>query len=43
MKTDVVIVGCGDFGEIWSEENYAAHLQSMDLDEIRRALEESGL
>ncbi len=40
---NLVIVGCGDYGEIWSEENYAEHLKSIDIDEIRRALEESGL
>ena len=42
-ERNVVIVGCGDFGEIWSEELYNKHVQEMDIDEIRRALEESGL
>jgi membrane-anchored protein YejM (alkaline phosphatase superfamily) len=40
---NVVIVGCGDFGEIWSEELYNKHVGEMDIDAIRRALEESGL
>ena len=40
---NVVIVGCGDFGEIWSESLYNKHVEEMDIDEIRRALEESGL
>ena len=40
---NVVIVGCGDFGEIWSEELYNKHVSEMDIDAIRRALEESGL
>jgi DNA-binding transcriptional regulator/RsmH inhibitor MraZ len=40
---NVVIVGCGDFGEIWSEELYNKHVSEMDIDEIRRSLEESGL
>ena len=39
----IVIVGCGDYGEIWSEENYAKRIETMDLEAIRRALEESGL
>ena len=40
---NVVIVGCGDFGEIWSEELYNKHVEEMDVEAIRRALEESGL
>ena len=39
----LVVVGCGDFGEIWSEANYDERVSGMDLDAIRRALEESGL
>ncbi|MBQ9802789.1 MAG: hypothetical protein IJW51_06950 [Clostridia bacterium] len=39
----LAIVGCGDFGEIWLEQNYDARVASIDLDAIRRALEESGL
>ncbi|MBE6604690.1 MAG: hypothetical protein E7639_03165 [Ruminococcaceae bacterium] len=39
----LVIVGCGDFGEIWSEESYEARVASIDVEAIRRALEESGL
>ena len=40
---NVVIVGCGDFGEIWSEKLYNEHVAEMDIDAIRRSLEESGL
>ena len=40
---NLVIVGCGDFGEIWSEKLYDERVSSMDLDAIRAALEESGL
>lgn len=40
---NVVIVGCGDYGEIWLESNYEKYVQSMDIDAIRRALAESGL
>ena len=39
----LVIVGCGDFGEIWSEQNYDKRVSEIDVDAIRRALEESGL
>ncbi len=39
----LMIVGCGDFGEIWSESLYHKHISEMDIDEIRRSLEESGL
>lgn len=40
---DMVIVGCGDYCEIWKKEEYDAHVNSMDMDAIVRALEESGL
>lgn len=39
----LVIVGCGDFGEIWSDALYDQRVSGMDLDAIRQALEESGL
>jgi MraZ protein len=42
-ERNLVIVGCGDFGEIWSEKLYDERVSSMDLDAIRAALEESGL
>lgn len=42
-ERNLVIVGCGDFGEIWSEKLYDERVASMDLDAIRAALEESGL
>ena len=40
---NLVIVGCGDFGEIWSEALYDQRVAGMDLEAIRQALEESGL
>lgn len=40
---NVVVVGCGAWGEIWSEECYAAHVAEMDPEAIRRALESYGL
>ncbi len=38
---NVVLVGCGDYGEIWSEELYSK--REIDPEAIRLALEESGL
>ena len=38
---NVVLVGCGDYGEIWSEEEYNA--REIDPEAIRLALEGFGL
>ena len=40
---NLVIVGCGDYGEIWAEDKYAEYVDSMDLGEIRDVLEANGL
>lgn len=40
---NVLIVGCGEFGQIWTEENYAAHNAAVDERALLRAIEESGL
>ena len=40
---NAVVVGCGSYAEIWSEENYLASVESEDIDAIRAALEEAGL
>lgn len=42
-NVELVVVGCGDYGEIWAKEHYENHIQSMDMSAIVRALEESGL
>lgn len=39
----VVIVGCGDYAEIWSQEAYDSQVKDADLDKIRRMLENAGL
>ena len=39
----MVFVGCGDYGEIWSEENYSRHMAELDIDALRQAREEFGL
>ena len=38
-----VVVGCGDYSEIWSEELYARQIEEEDQEAIRLALEECGL
>lgn len=39
----VVIVGCGDYAEIWSEEEYEKSVKHADIDKIRMVLESAGL
>ncbi len=39
----VVIVGCGDYAEIWSEEEYEKTVKSADIDKMRMMLESAGL
>ena len=38
-----MVVGCGDYAEIWSEENYEKMKNETDMAEILRQLEELGL
>ena len=38
-----VVVGCGTYSEIWSEEIYEKALEEEDLDDIRSVLESFGL
>ena len=40
---NAVVVGCGSYAEIWSEENYLSSVEAEDIDAIRAALEEAGL
>ncbi|MBE6554669.1 MAG: cell division/cell wall cluster transcriptional repressor MraZ [Ruminococcaceae bacterium] len=40
---NLVIVGCGDYGEIWSDKLYAERVGTMDMEAVRQALEECGL
>ncbi len=37
------IVGCGDYAEIWSDENYNRMTEEESIDEIRDLLESFGL
>ncbi len=38
-----VVVGCGNYAEIWAEEEYSVTLENEDLDAIRATLESFGL
>lgn len=40
---EVVIVGCGDYAEIWSAKDYDAAKSSVDVDALREQLERLGL
>ncbi len=43
INKNAVVIGCGDYGEIWSEENYNAKIENENADGIREALELLGL
>ena len=38
-----VIVGCGNYSEIWSEENYRAEQAGIDMAELLSVIESQGL
>ena len=40
---EAVVVGCGDYAEIWSAEEYDRIVGDEDADELREALEAMGL
>lgn len=40
---NAVVIGCGDYGEIWSEEKYSEKIENENADGIREALELLGL
>ena len=42
-EKNAVGVGCGDYAEIWSEENYEKMKSETDMADILRQLEELGL
>ncbi len=31
---DIIVVGCGDFGEIWLKSNYDEYMSSIDLEAL---------
>ena len=38
-----VIIGCGDYAEIWAEESYDNNQAEQDMEAMRAALEDCGL
>ena len=40
---NAIVVGCGSYAEIWSEENYNKAVEDEDQEAIKLALEEAGL
>ena len=38
-----VIIGCGDYAEIWAEESYDNNQAEQDMEVLRAALEDCGL
>ena len=43
IEKNAVVVGCGDYAEIWSDTNYAAMVEGEDLDNLKDILESFGL
>jgi MraZ protein len=43
LTKNVVIIGCGDYAEIWSEENHQANMEAFDMAEMVASLEAFGL
>jgi DNA-binding transcriptional regulator/RsmH inhibitor MraZ len=43
IAKNVVIIGCGDYAEIWSEELYQATMDEFDMADMVASLEACGL
>ena len=43
IERNIVVVGCGDYAEIWSEASYDANKAQIDVAELIGELEELGL
>lgn len=43
IAKNAVVVGCGDYAEIWSETNYSAMVEEEDLDSLKNIMESFGL
>ena len=43
IEKNAVIVGCGDYAEIWSDTSYAAMVEDEDLDSLKDIMESFGL
>lgn len=40
---ETVIIGCGDYAEIWAEQSYESYPAKQDMEVLRKALEDCGL
>jgi DNA-binding transcriptional regulator/RsmH inhibitor MraZ len=43
LEKTIVVIGCYDYAEIWSESRYDSMVEAMPEDALRDALEELGL
>lgn len=43
IQKNAVVVGCGEYAEIWSEENYEKMKSEIDMEDVLRQLEALGL
>ena len=43
IEKNAVVVGCGDYAEIWSDTRYAAMVEDEDLDSLKDIMESFGL
>lgn len=43
IKKGTVILGCGDYAEVWAEEVYDKNSEEQDMEALRTALEACGL
>ncbi len=43
IKKGTIILGCGDYAEIWAEETYNKNSEEQDMEALRAALEACGL
>lgn len=43
ISRGVCIIGCGNYGEMWSEESYRIKTENEDIEQMREALELLGL
>ena len=43
IEKEAMVVGCSDYCEIWSLENYRSEIDGEDAEEIRKELERLGL
>ncbi len=43
ITKETVIIGCGDYAEIWAEQSYENDQAEQDMEALRMALEDCGL